>query len=77
MAPWGHKQVISRVLTIIRLLLGFVLISIISMTKLLDANWLRGIQLYLINNCTAVQLMILPKQTKWRKATFTRRNEKD
>ena len=50
MAPWGHKQVKSRILTIIRLLLGFV---IISMTKLLVANWLRGIQLYSINNCTA------------------------
>jgi hypothetical protein len=32
------------------------------MTKLLDADWLRGVQL-----CTAVQLMIFPKQTKWRK----------
>jgi hypothetical protein len=33
------------------------------MTKLLDADWLRGVQLF----CTAVQLMIFPKQTKWRK----------
>jgi hypothetical protein len=34
------------------------------MTKLLDADWLRGVQLF---HCTAVQLMIFPKQTKWRK----------
>jgi hypothetical protein len=38
------------------------------MTKLLDADWLRGAQLFItIINCTAVQLMIFPKQTKWRK----------
>jgi hypothetical protein len=35
------------------------------MTKLLDADWLRGVQEFI--NCTAVQLMIFPKQTKWRK----------
>jgi hypothetical protein len=39
---------------------------IISMTKLLDADWLRGVHNYLIS-CSAVQLMIFPKQTKWRK----------
>ena len=33
---------------------------------LLDADWLRGIQLFR----TAVQLMIFPKQTKWRKTEF-------
>jgi hypothetical protein len=35
------------------------------MTKLLDADWLRGVQFFI--NCAAVQLMIFPKQTKWRK----------
>jgi hypothetical protein len=37
------------------------------MTKLLDADWLRGVQLYNhFINCTAVQLTIFTKQTKWR-----------
>ena len=45
---------------------------IICITKLLDADWLRSVQLFI--NYTAVQLLILPKQTKygkakWRKAT--------
>jgi hypothetical protein len=35
------------------------------MTKLLDADWLRGVQLF--HYWPAVQLMIFPKQTKWRK----------
>jgi hypothetical protein len=36
------------------------------MTKLLDADWLRGVQLFhIFINCAAVQLMIIPKQTKW------------
>jgi hypothetical protein len=38
------------------------------MTKLLDADWLRGVVEYNhFINCTAVQLMIFPKQTKWQK----------
>jgi hypothetical protein len=36
------------------------------MTKLLDADWLRGVQLLLYCS-TNVQLMIFSKQTKWRK----------
>ena len=41
-------------------------VFIISITTLLDAHWLREYN-YFINR-TAVQLMILPQQTKWRKA---------
>jgi hypothetical protein len=40
------------------------------MIKLRDADWLRGVQLFI--NCTAVQLMIFPKQTKWRKGILNR-----
>ena len=43
-------------------------INVICMPKLLDADWLRSVKLFI--NCTAVQLMILPKQTKWRKAKW-------
>ena len=39
----------------------------ISMTKLLDADWLRGVNYFI--NCTAVQLIIFQKQTKWWKGT--------
>jgi hypothetical protein len=42
--------------------MAIITIFIISMTKLLDAECLRGVQLFY-----AVQLMIFPKQTKWRK----------
>jgi hypothetical protein len=35
-------------------------VFIISTTKLLDADWLRGVQLFLKST-------IFPKQTKWRK----------
>ena len=45
-------------------------VFIISMTKLLDADWLRGVQLF--HYCWAVQLMIFPKQTKWRKGILTK-----
>jgi hypothetical protein len=37
------------------------------MTELLDADWLRGVQVVFVVNCTAAQLMIFSKQTKWRK----------
>ena len=39
----------------------YVATFIISMKKLQDADWLRIVQLF--SNCTAVQLMSLPKQT--------------
>ena len=41
------------------------------MTKLLDADWLKSVQLFI--NCTAVQLLNMPKRTKWRKALQTQR----
>ena len=45
------------------------MLIIISMTKLLDADWLRSAYNYLIN-CTAVQLMFCQNKQKKRKAKW-------
>jgi hypothetical protein len=52
-------QVLCKLLCFVRCFIHKISLFIISMIKLLDADWLREVQLMI---CTAVQLIIFPKQ---------------
>ena len=61
----------AQIVSFLGLVILLFYLFIISMTKLLDADWLRGVQLFHKLYCSAIN--DFPKQAKWRKGVLNYR----